>query len=67
MKSSYLLLALGAAQAKITTMPFKDLESSTTQKLVIFHDPGNEKSGAAIEILKKLDEEGGFGGTYEWK
>jgi hypothetical protein len=55
----WLLPAL--ALADVTTMGFKDLESSTTQKLVIFHEPGNEKSEKTIELLQKLDTEGGYG------
>jgi hypothetical protein len=67
MKLSIALLCVPAALAKVTTMGFKELESSTTQKVVVFHEPGNDASDAAVATLKKLDEEGGYSGTYEWK
>ena len=41
--------------------------SRVARQVVIFHEPGNSKSDAAIAVLEQLDRDGEFTGQYEWK
>jgi hypothetical protein len=66
-QSIFLLFAsLTVACAMLIPIEFSVLESSTTQKVVIFHDPHNEKSVHALDVLDKIDKAGSYGSEYEY-
>ena len=61
-----LFASLSIASALVTPIRFDDLQSSTTQKVVIFHDPNNEGSIAKLHVLEALDAAGTYGSEYEY-
>jgi hypothetical protein len=67
MKSSSILasVCLGLASAELIPFAFTDLEKSTTQKVVIFHDPAVEASVDKVSILKAIDDGAKYGTEYE--
>jgi len=68
MKSSSILasVCLGLASAELIPFAFTDLEKSTTQKVVIFHDPAVEASVDKVAILKAIDDGAKYGTEYEY-
>ncbi|KAJ1464363.1 hypothetical protein T484DRAFT_1758154, partial [Baffinella frigidus] len=57
---------MAVASALLIPVEFSVLESSRTQKVVIFHDPNNEESVKKLEVMEKIDTMGTYGSEYEY-
>ena len=61
-----LLASLSIASAVLIPLEFEALQSSTSQKVVMFHDPNNKESVAKLRVLETLDASGIYGSEYEY-
>lgn len=58
--------SLALVSSALIPLEFTALEKSTTQKLVIFHDPNVAKSMEKLGVLEALDTAGTYGAEYEY-
>jgi hypothetical protein len=66
MKGFLLVSSLVLTSSALIPMAFTSLQSSTTQKLVLFHDPKVEASMQKLGVLETLDAAGIYGTEYEY-
>jgi len=62
----FLFAFIAVASALLIPVEFSVLESSKTQKVVIFHDPNNEESVKKLEVMEKIDKLETYGSEYEY-
>jgi len=65
-KGVLIVSCLVLTSAALVPMAFTSLESSKTQKLVIFHDPTVEASIQKLGVLETLDSSGEYGAEYQY-
>jgi len=66
MRIFLLAASLALASSALVAIEFTALQKSTTQKLVIFHDPNVAKSMEKYAVLEALDAAGTYGAEYEY-
>jgi hypothetical protein len=62
----YVLVSLAVASAVLVPIEFSALESSTSQKIVIFHDPNTKESADKLGVMELIDAAGTYGNVYEY-
>ena len=62
----FLFAFMAVASALIIPVEFSVLESSKTQKVVIFHDPSKAESVNKLEVMQKIDTAGTYESEYEY-
>jgi thiol-disulfide isomerase/thioredoxin len=61
-----LVSSLVLTSSALVPMAFTSLESSVTQKIVLFHDPHVETSMQKLGVLESLDSIGTYGTEYQY-
>ncbi|KAJ1465300.1 hypothetical protein T484DRAFT_1757514 [Baffinella frigidus] len=61
-----LFASLATASGALVPMTVKELESSKSNKLVVFHDPNVEKSVLAVGVMERLDTAGTYEAEYQY-
>ena len=54
------------ASALVVPIDFAELQSSSSQKVVIFHDPNVEESVKKLGVLEQIDTANTYGSEYEY-
>jgi hypothetical protein len=62
----HFLVSLSLASAVLIPIEFSALQSSTSQKVVIFHDPTSQESIAKLSVLNEIDVAETYGSIYEY-
>ena len=62
----YVLVSLALASAVLVPIEFSALESSTSQKVVIFHDPNTKESVEKLGVMEQIDAAETYGNVYEY-
>jgi hypothetical protein len=57
---------MAVTSALIIPIEFSALQSSKTQKVVIFHDPNTEESVKKLGVMQKIDMVETYGSEYEY-
>jgi hypothetical protein len=65
-KAVMMVSCVVVTSASLVPMAFTSLESSKTQKIVIFHDPSVEDSLKKLGVLESLDSAGTYGTEYQF-
>jgi hypothetical protein len=66
MKTLLFFSSLALVSSALIPVQFAALEKSTTQKIVILHDPNVEISVQKVGVLQALDDSGTYGTEYEY-
>lgn len=66
LKTLLVLSSLALVYSELIPVLFSSLDSSTTQKVVVLHDPNIETSVQTMGVLQMLDDAGTYGTEYEY-